>query len=450
MEQLVSDRASVLRRHGLSADASEAMLIAKADLTATQDQLAEDEKFFADTKTACEAKATEWETRQGEREDELQAIDDALEILDSPENRALFGNAYTTFVSISSVPRDAQNKTAIVAALLTKKAHQLKSTVLARAAVAVRSRGNFDDVIASMDTMMDTLTEQEHKDIEDRDTCKVEMKAEREKYEDRQYDVRKLDNELTKLNQKKEKLEAEIGNTQTAIEEHTAMMDQAADERSASHDRFVQSKKDDEDAIDLLQQALVKLEEYYNTTLLQTAELPAQRLTPFITAADVQAPEFKVSKDQAPDAKFSSTSAHKQESKGVLGMLRQITEDLQIEVTDSTKAEETELEEYNKQKADDEETLENLNDRKSDLEGEVSSTDSSISAKETAKEAKETARDSAKEALDNLKPGCDWILGSFDKRRELRKQEMSGLGEAKSLLAGSDAGLHTVTFLQRK
>merc|ERR1712129_162944 len=36
-----------------------------------------------------------------------------------------------------------------------------------------------------------------------------------------------------------------------------------------------------------------------------------------------------------------------------------------------------------------------------------------------------------------IKPDCDWIIGKFDKRAELRTAEMDGLVEAKEFLAGA-------------
>mmetsp|Transcript_12939 Transcript_12939/g.31144 ORF Transcript_12939/g.31144 Transcript_12939/m.31144 type:complete len:685 (+) Transcript_12939:80-2134(+) len=449
--ELEDDRKTILRKHGSSADATDALTVAAEELAGTKQQLEDDEAFFTDTKAACEEKATEWETRQSERVDELQAIDDAIDILDSPENRALFGHAYTTFVSLEEESRGVANNTASVAALLTQKAQQLKSAVLARAAVAVRTRGDFDAVLADIDTTMDTLKTEEQTDITDRDNCKVDLRTEREKFEDHSYLVEKITNTLKKLNTKKEKLEADVEATSEAITEQEDMMQEAMDQRNASTVRFLQSKGDDEDAIDLLQQAVAALEGYYNKTnssFLQMAGQPLGRSSPFLTAADIKAPEFKVSKDQAPEAKFSKTGEHKQESKGVLGMLKQITQNLQIEIADGEKAEEEEIAAYDKQRADDEATLQSLKDRKSDLEGEIAATETKIGTKEGDKTDEEGDRDSASTALENLKPGCDWLLGAFEKRRALRKEEMEGLMEAKSLLSGGAVG--SGTFLQRK
>merc|ERR1719407_293005 len=59
----------------------------------TQAQLADDEKFFEETKTACKAKADEWAERSRLRTEELAGVNKAIEILTSDEPAATFGKA---------------------------------------------------------------------------------------------------------------------------------------------------------------------------------------------------------------------------------------------------------------------------------------------------------------------------------------------------------------------
>merc|ERR1719197_560251 len=74
--------------------AAEAML---ADTTKayedTEKQMHADMEFFDQTKKACESKHEEWTTRKELREEELQGIDKALEILTGDEARELFAKA---------------------------------------------------------------------------------------------------------------------------------------------------------------------------------------------------------------------------------------------------------------------------------------------------------------------------------------------------------------------
>merc|ERR1719327_1122329 len=68
-----------------------------------------DEKFFADTKEACQAKATEWSVRTRLRTEELNGMDTAIQILSSKEAKKTFKSATTTFVQLASVQHHKQS-----------------------------------------------------------------------------------------------------------------------------------------------------------------------------------------------------------------------------------------------------------------------------------------------------------------------------------------------------
>merc|ERR1719327_2185687 len=73
---------------------AEAML---ADTTKTYDdtekQMKADMEFFDQTKAACESKHEEWTVRKKLRDEEIEGIDKALEILTSDDARALFAKS---------------------------------------------------------------------------------------------------------------------------------------------------------------------------------------------------------------------------------------------------------------------------------------------------------------------------------------------------------------------
>ena len=54
-------------------------------------QLEADEKFFEDTKQACQTKATEWSVRTRLRTEELNGMQVAIKILSSPDAKKTFG-----------------------------------------------------------------------------------------------------------------------------------------------------------------------------------------------------------------------------------------------------------------------------------------------------------------------------------------------------------------------
>merc|ERR1712224_374087 len=129
-----------------------------ADTTATYDdtekQMKADMEFFDKTKEACEAKHEEWTTRKKLREEELEGIDKAIEILSSDDARELFAKSIKpgveTFLQVASTPSLLQDSTSApniraynALKRQVKKAHSVR---LAALAVRIRSAkfGHFE------------------------------------------------------------------------------------------------------------------------------------------------------------------------------------------------------------------------------------------------------------------------------------------------------------------
>merc|ERR1719453_3047110 len=74
----------------------------------TEKQMHADIEFFDQTKKACQSKHEEWSTRKELREQELEGIDKALELLTSDDARELFAKSIKpgveSFLQVSSEP----------------------------------------------------------------------------------------------------------------------------------------------------------------------------------------------------------------------------------------------------------------------------------------------------------------------------------------------------------
>merc|ERR1719284_1642745 len=114
---------------------------------------------------------------------------------------------------------------------------------------------------------------------------------------------------------------------------HDAMAEALAD-RTAENEAFTSAKQDDLNAIELLGQAIEALSAYGKNNAL------------------LQQPAMEVSEDQAPDATFSAKDNHSDAQNGIVALLTQIKENLEIEIGVSTKGEAAATMEYEKLKAD--------------------------------------------------------------------------------------------------
>merc|ERR1719183_500821 len=148
-----------------------------ADTTATKEA---DEKYLSDLTATCEMKASDFESRQQLRAEEIEAIDKAIEILSGD---AVSGNAAKHLPSmlqaagsaLAQLRADAGAKTQVRAAdYLREQATRLNSRVLS--ALAVRAR---DDPFAKVKKMIKDLIvrlmEEANEEAEHKGWCDTEL-----------------------------------------------------------------------------------------------------------------------------------------------------------------------------------------------------------------------------------------------------------------------------------
>merc|ERR1712139_519050 len=95
-------------------------------------------------------------------------------------------------------------------------------------------------------------------------------------------------------------------------------------ERKEENEAYLAAKKDDEDAIALLEKARDVMAKYYKKNGIKMG--PIQGSVKGAFAQDE--PEFERSADDAPDATFSSKGNNKVAGKGIVSLFDYIIEDL--------------------------------------------------------------------------------------------------------------------------
>merc|ERR1719353_2409778 len=452
-KQVADWSAEVTDKEGQKAEKATMLSEAEELLSATQTQLKTDEDFFETARDSCKAKSDEWDERSRLRTEQLDGIEKALKILTSDEARATFAASATrtqdTFGTEGSREMDAtatqkmsvgdvdflqmqeiENQLAQMprekAYRAIKKAmgHDSKNLRLARIAVSVRTatQGHFDEVIAEIDRMIELLAEEGKEDIEQRDWCIAEQNNQTNHKENLEYAISQLQAKITAAEEKKAALEAEKEDTMKKKADLIQAMDEALADRTAENEAFAGAKQDDLNAIELLGQAIEALSAYGTNNAL------------------LQQPDFKVSEDQAPDASFSGKDNYKNAQGGIVSLLTQIKENLEIEIGVATKAEAGATMDYEKLKADADATIKSYEEQIVALDASISDTDAEITSLTETKEDVEGEHKTTVEYLAKIEPNCEWIKAAFTKRAELRTKEADGLREAKAILAGAEGG----------
>jgi hypothetical protein len=429
-------------KEGHKAEAEKNLADASQELDDTTVQMEADTQVFDDTKAACTAKAAEWNERVRARSEEMAGINKALEILTSDEARAMFTKAIKPGMEAASFLQESATQPASKAYRVLKAvAMKTKSLRLAQIAAQVKMGGHFDEVIKMIDDMIAVHKVDEKDDIEQRDWCKEETFKNEQEAARYEYKVEKHNTKIMKLTKKLEDLEVSKQETIAAITNTREDIASMEETRIEEHNAFQGAKSDDEQASGLLAAAIEALSAFYKNNNVDQGEIQGGA-----KAALVQAPEFEVDPDQAPDASFSSAGKSGGESKGIISLMTMIKEDLDDEIKNGVKNEKKNQASFEKAHTAAHKLLDDLLEKKTNLETSIADTNKEINDENIAKEGTQELLDEEREYLWSIKPDCDWILKEFQPRREQRGEEVQALIEAKGMLAGAAPP----GFLQRK
>jgi len=408
------------------ADKSKQLADSKSTLDDTKNQLDADEVFFADTKESCKVKASEWAERTRLRTEELQGIAKAIEILNSPEAQKTFGSSGSTFVQLSSVtqPKDSGVRNDAYSKLRTL-ATKYHSVSLAELAVSAKTAGHFDDVITMVDKMVALLRAEEASDIEHRDRCQAQENANQNAMGDLDHDIEKTGESLGRMADEEKELQTQIETLEASIEETKTEMKELLDNRNEENAQFKQALKDDVDAVDLLDKAIVALSKFYKKNKIPLG----------LAQKD---PEYSVDQDKAPETTFSGGGARKGESTGLIAILSMLKEDVEKEIKTGRAEDAAAQTDYAKDRSAMQATLDASNASKVQTETELANLQGKIASYDEYKQQKGNELDAQKQLEKTLFEDCDWVKTHFDSRAEKRKTEIDGLMDAKNILAGAE------------
>lgn len=435
-KELVTLQETSAKKQQEKAEAETILADATQNYADTEEQMKADIKFFDVTKESCEGKTEEWSKRKELRASELEGISEALKILTSDEAKELFAKSIKpgvgtgTFLQIDATMRNSRAARAFKAL----EAHARASHSLRLAALASSLRleggdlnhksGHFDVVIKAIDKLMATLKDEQAADDEKVTDCKDQFQELSLKIEDLEW---KIENNNAKIQKMEEVVSAKENEKEETVKELERLAEdikQMESTRQSENEAYGVAKDDDAKAIELLEQAKEKLEEYYKKhgkAFVQISEEPSALDDP----------------DVAPEAKFSGKSSRKNESKGIIALLTIIIEDLQEEIKSSKEAEEAAQLDFEKR-------LEAAKSLQSDLETKQTNLEEQISVKNDEIEKEKGVLQENTESKENeetteadIKPECDWFIKNLAERRSKRKTEMEGLVTAKQYLAGA-------------
>mmetsp|Transcript_39419 Transcript_39419/g.73199 ORF Transcript_39419/g.73199 Transcript_39419/m.73199 type:complete len:543 (+) Transcript_39419:2-1630(+) len=393
----------------------EAKAVATSDKKDTTATMTEDKKMKSTTAATCSQKASDFESRQQLRAEEIVAIEKAIEILSSSEVKGA-AEAY--------LPSLVQKKSALaqlragspqsqlrMSKFLQGKAEQLNSRVLAT--LATRAAADpFVKVKKMIKDLLVRLMEEANEEADHKSWCDTELasnaatrKEKTEAVEMLTAEIDGLKAAIAKLSEDITTLEGEVAYLVEAMAKETGIR---ADEKATNEATI----KDAQEAQTAVAQALTVLKEFYEKAGQAT------------------------SLAQQPEIFDSPYKGLQGESGGVIGMLEVIESDFARLEAETKASEATAQKTYDQfmtdskeDKASKETTIEHKTAKKQDQNQAKTVTEKDLDG--TQKEL-----DAALDYYDKLKPSCITVGVSYDDRVSRRKEEIASLQEALRILEG--------------
>jgi len=411
------------------AEADQARSTAEGELATATKMLNEGEKMLSDLQNDCMTKATEFDTEQKERGEELEALATAKSILEEKTGGAAdrtysFLQVQASSRSKAKAAETSENVIALVQSLAAKDgstelaqlASRLRNTV---SQAAMDGADPFAKVRGLISEMIEKLVADAQKEADHKAFCDKEMSETKAKREDKQDEVDDLSNKIDTATAKIAKLKEEVATLQGELAEIARVQKEADETRAAEKKAFEEAKADYESGLEGVGIALQVLRDYY-------AEKPA---------GDESVESLLQSRKHT-----KATGA----ATGIIGMLEVIESDFSKMLAQATAGEDQAQREY------DQLTQEN----------KVATATKTTAAEYKEKDGKETAallagyesdRGVAQEELDaileyweKLQPMCVAKAEPYAERKKRRDAEIAGLKQALEILENESA----TSFLQ--
>jgi len=396
---------------------------AQGDLSDTTTTMEADKKYLADLTSTCQQKASDFESRQQLRAEEIEAIVKAIEILSSDSVK---GNAEKYLPSFSqkagsalaqlrsSAANEPQQR---VAEFLRIQGEHLNSRVLSTLAVHAVD-DPFTKVKKMIKDLIVRLMEEANEEAEHKGWCDTELSTNEQTRKEKTEAVETLHAEIDELEASIAKLTEDISELTKSVAELDKAMAEATKLRQEEKAKNEQTIADAGEAQTAVAQALTVLKEFYAKAGEATALVQQQPTAPAIF-----------------DSPYKGLQA---ENGGVIGMLEVIESDFARLEADTTAAEATSQKEYDtfmtESKVDKAAKSKDIEHKTAKKQDETQA----LTTKNSDLEGTQKELDAALAYFDKLKPSCVDAGVSYEDRVGRRKEEIESLQEALRILNGED------------
>merc|ERR1719443_352232 len=439
------------------------------DMEDTQEEVAETQAFIGDLVKQCAEKKAAWAERQKTRAEEVSAISEAIKVLNDDDALDLFKKTIPSMVQtgMQFLQRSSKSSVALrakgllVSLMQTGRAH---TTQLSLMASALASKAvDFSKITEQIDGMIDVLGKEQTDDDTQKAFCDEEFtKSAATKTE--------TEDKLASLAASIEEMSATVATLKSEIETLTAEIKaldkavaEATEQRKEEHAMFLQTSAEGSAAVQLIEAAKNKLNKFYNPTLYKAPErrelTEEERIAVANGAVDPRdaeeataAPgiagtgiavfaEVRAASNAAPPPPPETFGAYTKKtgkSNGVIKLMDMMIGDVKTELTESEHEEEMAQKDYENLMASSQKTRATNAESITEKESASAEWTEKIENAKTEQASTTEALAKVKEYIAGLHSSFDFLVENYGARKEARTNEVEGLKNAKSVLAGAN------------
>merc|ERR1719504_496867 len=231
------------------------------DVEDTEADVAETEAFLADLGKQCAAKKAAWGERQAMRAQEVDAISQAIKILNDDDALDLFKKTSPSFsqTGMGFLQKSAKSskvlraKGMLVSLAQTSRSHQTQLSLIAS---ALKSKSvDFSKITEMIDGMVGVLTKEQGDDDSQKDFCDVEFEKSAAEKKDTEEALASLAASIEEMTATVSTLASEIETLQAEIKALDKAVAEATEQRKEEHATFVQAQAENQAATQLVEAA---------------------------------------------------------------------------------------------------------------------------------------------------------------------------------------------------
>lgn len=408
-----------------SAEATETLAQAKADLEDTSNQLEVDTKFLADLKERCGNMDAEFAERKKMRNEEITAVGEALSILTSDDSKDQFSKSLGFLQTSKSVQRHATGSTmrrvrTRAARLFLEAGVRLGSPKLSMLALAIRN-DVFAKIKTAIDEMLVQLKQEQKDEVKHKDWCIQELHQNEMQTEEADDEKKALATSLEEMTLLVENVDEELAASKAQVADTLVEIKKASENREKENKDFQMTIQDQKATQAILEKVLTKLQAVY-----------AKK------AALLQAKARTARAGQAPPPGFGGPRTKNGGGSAVVMMIQGIIKESKTVETEATAAEQEAQAAYDEFIKNSNASIENLHRGMSEKKEAAAKADGEIARAKADQKANGASLDELAAYNTELHGDCDFVLKNFEVRQNSRTAEMEALNQGKAILSGAN------------